>query len=346
MYLFRRGSKEIVAPPKVLLSLFLIVFSLAFVSAGDIVSPPEIRFNRTINASGTVNNSYYWQGYIPSTLPHNFLYGLQGGTFGQYYHLSASEYADNVYWYNHTVFANLYTDAAINAIVNSYVPYSGAVTDVNLGNHSLNVTNVYLPIDGGFYIGKEASGNTSYFKYNVTSNRLELWVNGHLQQDWGNSTTIYGKATFEADAYFKNMSGEGLLINTNVIVDGNLTANNVFAGNICYRDGTNCTGIKAQSINTTVIVSSGLGNATTSIIPGYLITEIVVTPTTLTNSYRFEANESTSHAVIDRNRIQHTGKWDIMKTYSLNDTVKLVISNASIDENVTVQIKYVNNILS
>ena len=52
---------------------------------------------------------------------HNSLLGLQGGTSGQYYHLTATEYA------------------SISGSSGSYVPYTGATTDVNLGTHKINV---------------------------------------------------------------------------------------------------------------------------------------------------------------------------------------------------------------
>jgi len=52
---------------------------------------------------------------------HNSLLGIQGGTSGQYYHLTATEYA------------------SISGSSGSYVPYTGATTDVNLGTHKINV---------------------------------------------------------------------------------------------------------------------------------------------------------------------------------------------------------------
>lgn len=85
----------------------------------------------------------------------------------------------------------------------------------------------------------------TFFFYNITNTTLQLYVNGKLQQDWGNSTTIYGRATFLDDAIFNNISGNYMLIDTNVLVNGYLQAE-LFIGNgtgligVCLSNGTGC----------------------------------------------------------------------------------------------------------
>jgi hypothetical protein len=129
-------------------------------------------------------------------------------------------------------------------------------SEVNASFANMNLTRLTIPSGGDIHF----SNQSSFILYNDSTERVELWANGVLQQDWGNSTTIYGKATFQADAFFQNLSGEGLFINTNVLVDGNITAigygnfTDVFAGNICYSDGTNCTYINSTVENVTIYV--------------------------------------------------------------------------------------------
>jgi hypothetical protein len=197
----------------------------------------------TVNYSMVnVNNSFYWQGYTPSTLPHNGLAGLQGGQSGEEYHLNQS------LWQRIVDFAFLWVTNATG-----FVPYQGATADLNLSDYNISSGGVYISPGGQYGLDKTNLTNAFIF-YNGTSKRVELWANGKIQQDWGNSTTIYGKATFEADAFFQNLSGTGLVINTNVLVLGNVTSDNVFSGNICYSDGTNCTGFNSSITNLTTLI--------------------------------------------------------------------------------------------
>lgn len=82
----------------------------------------------------------------------------------------------------------------------------------------------------------------------------------------------------------------------------------------------------------------------TSIPIQYLITEIKVIPTTLTNKYHFECTEYPSiNNIIDKDRIKHTGIWDIEKNYGINSIVAINISDASINEQFIIQIIYLDN---
>lgn len=188
-----------------------------------------------------VNNSQYWQGYSPSTLPHNILFDLQGGAGNEYYHLDLQQWQDLVYLYNQT-------QGAINIISGNYVPYTGANQNVNLNTKNISAGSFILPTGGQLNFRNDTLSNDSYIYYNNNTRRVELWVNGKLQQDWGNSTTIYGVATFESNAFFKNLSGTELIIDANVLVNGTLDAASVYGGNLCYSNGTNCYGINITNI--------------------------------------------------------------------------------------------------
>ena len=82
----------------------------------------------------------------------------------------------------------------------------------------------------------------------------------------------------------------------------------------------------------------------TQIISGYKITKIKVIPSNLSNTYNFQAVENTTEIMIDRNRIQHLGEWNIEKAHSIsNDALKLDIINALINDTFNIQITYNNN---
>lgn len=141
-------------PPRYFLILLLMivcfssVFSVEVGAGSTITSPPNIQFTTPTNLSAiSVNDSYFWQGYTPSTLPHNFLGGLQGGRAGFYYHLNDTQYSSIGSFYN-----------------GSYVPYNGATGNINLDNNNitlnkLNATIIYLNIT---CLNPSCSSNITY----------------------------------------------------------------------------------------------------------------------------------------------------------------------------------------
>jgi hypothetical protein len=88
----------------------------------------------------------------------------------------------------------------------------------------------------------------------------------------------------------------------------------------------------------------GSCNVTSGINISYQITQIKVIPTTITNKYKSQLTEYPTVAnIIDRDLAQHTGIWDIQKSYAINGQVQGSISNALIDELFTIQIIYLYN---
>ena len=73
-----------------------------------------------------------------------------------------------------------------------------------------------------------------------------------------------------------------------------------------------------------------------------------MTPPTNTTTYNFQATQNNATGyMVDKNRMTHTGIWNIEKGYSLtNDTLYLNISNSSSNGLFSVQIKYINNKIS
>lgn len=172
-----------------------------------------------------------------SNITHNSLTGLQG-TGPDYFHLNSSEY---------------------NSVL---------ATASNLSNVAFVNKNNTFQQDQFLAEGKKLYflNNESYFIYNSTAasngtkGMLQLYVNGHLQQEWGNSTNIYGLATFYNDAIFQNISGDGMVINTNIFVVGNLTADVIIGANLCYSDGTNCSFFNYTIQNLTDFISNNFYN--------------------------------------------------------------------------------------
>jgi hypothetical protein len=102
---------------------------------------------------------------------------------------------------------------------------------------------------------------------------------------------------------------------------------------------------KIQTIiyNMTCTTIGGTCNAT-SIVISHLITEIKVIPTTSTNKYKFTMTETPNTSnVIDQDRAQHTGTWNIEKNYGINSATIGIITSANINEAFTIQIIYNTN---
>lgn len=172
-------------------------------------------------------------------------------TFGSGYYLINSQTGNLIYVsLNETTLNNTITTligvTSINAsnIEDIWVNETGDTMTGNLNMSGNNITDIqYL------WFASNESFIRSY--YNGSKYTIELWVNGELQQDWGASTTIYQTATFLDNAFFKDLffegaGGEGLFINTSIIVGENLTVQGLIHGNgtyitdVCHSDGTGC----------------------------------------------------------------------------------------------------------
>lgn len=322
--------------------LFVGVTSAQFVY--DNPTLPKINQNNNTNLTG---------GQIPTNNVNK--------TTGTYF---LSELLDSII---DQLYVMISTSTNTTFINDTYVPYTGANKNVDLGNHNLTTESLNLKLGGQVCFDK-TNCSKGYIFYNDTSKRVELWANNKIQQDWGNSTTIYGKATFQADAFFQNLSGTGLLINTNVLVQGNVSSENIFTGNVCYSDGTNCTFINSSFTNLTDYVnninqsltnlskvntyyeyinlttSGGIGSNISINNINFLITRITVTPSSLTTTYRFSCKQLSDNTMIDNDKMVHRGVWDIYKTHSIsNDKVVVNITNSNPDDSYIIKVTYSSN---
>lgn len=73
----------------------------------------------------------------------------------------------------------------------------------------------------------------------------------------------------------------------------------------------------------------------------YQITAFHIHPSLVNTSYAVEYNTS-SNQVIDRNRIQHIGNWDIEKRYSINETSTITFMNMNQQDMYMIEIDYLH----
>ena len=100
---------------------------------------------------------------------------------------------------------------------------------------------------------------------------------------------------------------------------------------------------KLETYTFTINTIGGVAYNVSNIIIEHLITEIRVIPNSSTTKYDFEATTYPSLNIIDKNRMKHTGTWDIEKNYGINESVAINITDATVDEEFNIIIYYINN---
>lgn len=232
---------------------------------------------------------------------------------------------------------------------------SNANQNINISPWNLTVHSLFTASDS-IYIGDIKMSDEAGI-LNVSKNVTAPFFEGD-----GSLLTNLNISVINNTLFVRNLSLEGdLYMNNNSIISAGQINATIFYGEnfsgdfYCDYTNTNCYNItelvqknNIGAFETDVIIttSGGTGVGISSIIFDYLITEIIVTPTTPTTTYRFEVVESSTGDMIDRNRIVHSGIWDIQKSHSINDQVNLSISSSSVDEIFTITIKYMNNYLA
>lgn len=160
-------------------------------------------------------------------------------------------------------------------IINSFSSYSDWVRYPDVENQTFN-TNYY----SNNYTYNNNYSNYSYYTnyYNISNETIWSIVNN------GTFLTSY--------------------IDTNVTTQ--CIGDNIPLGNGSCKPITEIQSITGKE--TLTITNSGLN--TTSVL-NKNVYRFVITPTDLLASYRFEANETSTGIVISKNRMSHTGIWDI-----------------------------------
>jgi hypothetical protein len=173
------------------------------------------------------------------------------------YILGYTKQGDGIYLYNdsNTIYLNTSTiGELVNFSINESFPPYIAYTNIK------NTFNQDQVINESFKLSFRDSLNDTFFFYNNTNKTLQLYVNGIIQQDWGASTRVYGKATFFDNAQFENITGQGVLLDTSLFVTENTTSTYYFGSglyltDVCLQNGSNCQGVISNinfSINQTL----------------------------------------------------------------------------------------------
>jgi hypothetical protein len=181
-------------------------------------------------------------------------------------------------------------------------------------------------------------------------NNLEWSIAGHTfdtDLDLGNySLVTIGNVS--ADYLFGNLSYvyiyDAPWITSYIDTDTNATTacsgNEVLLGNGSCAS-TSDFDTETFEVVVQIDVSSGSGTGTSPLINHELL-QLIVTPSTASNTYNFEATETATSTVVDRNRIVHTGTWNILKNTAISSSnITFNITNASIDESFNVTMRYV-----
>jgi len=102
------------------------------------------------------------------------------------------------------------------------------------------------------------------------------------------------------------------------------------------------TGIFEENVTITVTGGVGTGVTTNCCSGSVEVLNIKVSPATLTTQYKFSANTTSTGQVIDTDRKIHTGDWEIAHRGSIviNENINYYITNANIDENFTIRVRY------
>lgn len=177
--------------------------------------------------------------------------------FNDSYILGYTKQGDGIYLYNDTSTIYLNVTAIgelVNISINGSFPPFVAYTNV------VNTFNDDQIINEGYKLSFRDSLNDTFFFYNSTNKTLQLIVNGVIQQDWGASTRVYGKATFFDNAQFENITGQGVLLDTSLFVTGNTSSTYYFGSglyltDVCLENGSNCEGVISNinfSVNQTL----------------------------------------------------------------------------------------------
>lgn len=374
-------------PEHKLIIFFLLVFSISFSSAVLLDNPylPLVKTEVTTTPNASSNSSLYWitTDYGPlnavSQIVHNALSGLQGGTSGEYYHLTGAQHTYiGANLFDFLLQANL--TAALANIHDQDLNTTDNVTFVKLnltcgtfGNETclnvsgdINIRDIYAR-DGYFsnstlYIGDQIKLSAS----GVAGAVLNI-TGGNVSAD-----AYFGSGQYLTDLNLSNISFAGDTINASVFNGdqfngGNFTGDN-FTGTNAFFDTYDLNGVapwiifdgKNISFNeselkneaevrvrtsfTQITTVAGSGSNITLDTLKFQITEIKVVPPN-GNKYRFEASETGTGDIIDADLINHFGTWTIAKSYAINDTVTLNLSNVVSDGTFNITIKYLDNFI-
>lgn len=321
--------------------LLILLFALPLVSAATIVYTTPTVFPNNISTISAGTGIIIGGNSSAVIVSFDTVWGGS-----QYYPLSSNPAG---YLTNETLFL-----AANNSLARVGDCPGGVVQNLTTGGvqcvypiFGFNETDPFYNADKGYIFGNLTAlwSNVSYLDsllnayilltiqlYNITLD-LNVSIQNEIAARTGN------------DSYLQTQIDT---LNTTKISDGD----NVWLwknGTILYFNETllnatlNKTKIKVKTVTLPVAVAAGAGANTTPFLLDYKVTELIVTPPNNGSSYRFSATESPNTSIIiDRDRVPHTGEWNIEKNYALNGSVAANIMNSSVDGEFIITIKYLS----
>lgn len=200
---------------------------------------------------------------------------------------------------------------------------------VYINSELISTTNINASNFYGSFFGDINGQNGTIFGVTIENGRIT-------------NLTVVNSAYFDTDVLV-NGSLYPEYNDTHSLGNASLMWKNLFVANITSPTITDLE-VRANQETFTVEVINGTGTIISNTSYDFMITQITVTPQNLLfNSYEFSMTTYPAGDMIDRDLIYHPGVWNILKSHSLNSQIQANITNAAIDENFTVTIKYINN---
>jgi hypothetical protein len=237
--------------------------------------------------------------------------------------LTMKDYVDN---------ENVLQNNSLKDYVNdTYVNEDGDTMTGNLIINNANISANYaqfttLNVTGNSYLG-DIEISTDTLKVGViddiSGNNIDVTSNLTLLGYWVNALFNWTE-----NSPYTSFDGSTLSFNESYL---NNTVDDISKVRIYY-------------INVTQLSAGGSLSYISPSLVDFYISELRIVPTTSTNRYRSSMIEypSTSN-IIDKDRVQHIGTWDIELAYIINSQVQVNITNINIDENFNIIIKYLRN---
>jgi hypothetical protein len=228
---------------------------------------------------------------------------------------------------------------------------AGHVINTNIDMNGYNLTEVgwIIGADGTIYtVNLTATGNISadWFLGNLHYSDVvgAPWITSYTETDpfWtANFSSTYNNDDWnEAYSWGDHASAGYLTSYTDTNVTTICTGDQVLLGNgSCVSSSEFDT--TTYEIYIIITVSGGIGTGVSPLINHELL-QLIVIPDTASNTYDFEAYETGTGTKVDRSRMNHEGTWNILKNTAISSsTVTFNITNATIDEDFNITMRYV-----
>jgi len=332
-------SKGFISP---LFFIFLVLTSMGLVLAVQLNNPslPLIQTDKT-NLTTNVNNSNYLDGHPASDFylasnPNAYISDGNSGwdnIYGFITNIIGLEIDPHSWKRNDsTETGNFTTSGSVKASMGNFTELYTSNGTLHIGNVSMSSASNVLTVEQGIILNATSFVGEGSRLFNLSLTDANL-----------TNVTIIG-GTINATAVNSNFTGYFFGVYDWIAQSPYLSFNGTYLSfNQTKLNETISAGVvKAYETNLTLTTSGNQGTNSTSATKSFLLTQIIVTPNNLTNSYMFEMKTGSGN-MLDRNRVSHVGVWNIEKNLAFNDTFVVNITNATVDDAYNIQIKYLDN---